>query len=105
MSAESGIGDAMGRSLVACLGADCYAAAALAAAADLRRGGMLDEAALEGVPSGALRRIVGDFERRGCLIRQGMEWRVPSAGMPAAVPAFWLEWRRCADPPLRRRQR
>ena len=88
MSAGNGIGEAMARSLVACLGVDCSAAAAFAAAADLRRGGVLDQTALPGVPGGALRRVAADFERRGWLVRQGADWQVPAAAMPAAVPAF-----------------
>jgi hypothetical protein len=84
----SGIGEALGRSLVARLGADCSAAAALAAAADLRRGGLLNDVALRGVPAGALRRAAADFETRGWLVRQGTEWHVPEAAMPRAIPAF-----------------
>ena len=84
----SGIGEALGRSLVARLGADCSAAAAVAAAADLRRGGLLNDIALRGVPAGALRRAAADFEARGWLIRQGTEWHVPETAMPRAIPAF-----------------
>jgi hypothetical protein len=84
----SGIGEALGRSLVARLGTDCSAAAALAAAADLRRGGLLNDVALRGVPAGALRRAAADFETRGWLVRQGTEWHVPEAAMPRAIPAF-----------------
>ena len=63
MISGNGIGEAMARSLVACLGTDCSAAAALAAAADLLRGGILDEGSLRGVPLGSLRRAAADFER------------------------------------------
>ena len=78
----------MAKSLVACLGADCSAAAALAAASELRRGGMLDEGSLHGVPLGSLRRAAADVERLGWLISQGAAWHVPAAGMPGTVPAF-----------------
>ena len=88
MTSGNGIGDAMARSLVACLGTDCSAAAALAAAADLRRGGILDESNLRGVPLGSQRRAAADFERRGWLVNQGEAWHVPAFGMPDTAPAF-----------------
>jgi hypothetical protein len=88
MISSSGIGEAMAKSLVACVGAGCSAAAALAAAADLRRGDTLDEGSLRGVPLGSLRRAVADFERRGWLVNQGAAWHVPATGMPGTAPAF-----------------
>ena len=89
MISSSGIGEAMAKSLVACLGADCSAAAALAAAADLRRGDTLDEGSLRGVPLGSLRRAVADFERRGWLVNLRVSaWHVPATGMPGTAPAF-----------------
>lgn len=88
MISNGGIGEAMAKSLVACLGTDCSAAAALAAAADLRRGDTLDEGSLRGVPLGSLRRAVADFERRGWLVNQGAAWHVPATGMPGTAPAF-----------------
>lgn len=78
----------MARSLVAGLGADCMAAAALAAEADLRRGDILDGASLSGLPSGSLHRAAADFEGRGWLIRRGDAWYVPPTAMPDAAPAF-----------------
>jgi hypothetical protein len=78
----------MAQSLVATLAADCAAAAALAAAADLRRGSLVDPSTLSGLPRSALERVAADFEQRGWLVRQGGAWRVPETGMPSAVPAF-----------------
>lgn len=88
MNSLGHIAEAMAKSLVACLGTDCAAAAALAAAVDARRGGMLDLLPLSGVPKGPLHRTVADFEERGWLVRREAAWHVPQSGMPGAVPAF-----------------
>jgi len=82
------LGHAMATSLVTSLATDCSVAAELAAAADLRRGSVLDRATLSGVPRSALERVAADFEKRGWLVKQGSAWHVPRIGMPSAVPAF-----------------
>lgn len=78
----------MASSLVSQLAADCAVAAELAAAADIRRGRVLDRAALAALPRGACDRVIRDFERRGWLIRTDGHWLVPKECMPRAVPAF-----------------
>lgn len=88
MSSSGNLGEAMANSLVACLGADCATAAALAAAADVRRGNFVDFCTLSGLPRSSLERVSADFEGRGWLVKQGSAWHVPRVGMPSAAPAF-----------------
>jgi len=88
VSSGSNLGEGMANSLVACLGADCATAAALAAAADVRRGSFVDFLTLSGLPPSSLERVRTDFEERGWLIRQGGARHVPRTGMPRAAPAF-----------------
>jgi hypothetical protein len=88
LSTGGNLGEAMAKSLVVCLGADCVTAAALAAAADVRRGGLLDLFILSGLPRSSLERVAADFEGRGWLVKQGDAWHVPGMGMPSAVPSF-----------------
>lgn len=88
MSSGGNLGEGMANSLVACLGADCATAAALAVAADVRRGSFLDFYTLSGLPRSSLERVTADFEERGWLVRQGSAWHVPHIGMPSAALAF-----------------
>jgi hypothetical protein len=78
----------MARSLVARLGSDCAAAAAIAAVIDERRNGMIDFSTFVGLPRRSLERVSVDFEERGWLIRRGKTWYVPGDGMPRSIPSF-----------------
>lgn len=88
MTSAPTVGEALGKSLVAALGADCRTAALVARVLQLSPSGRLDAARLANVPAGAAQRVLVDFERRGWVIAVADGWAGGSEPMPPGVPGF-----------------
>jgi hypothetical protein len=88
MIAAVPIGSDLSRSLVAGLGMDCPAAAALARAISGRHGTVLDFHGLADWPVGAMRRVTNDFVARGWLSRSDGGWSVGPNHIPSGLASF-----------------
>lgn len=89
----SGISPALAQSLVASLRVDCGVAAKAASLLQARPGHVLEEgefriAGVAAPETGALRRVLQDFQQRGWCRRDGGGWNSRPDSMPASVPAF-----------------
>lgn len=89
----SGVSPALAQSLVASLRADCRVAAKAASLLQARPGHVLEEgefrtAGVAAPETGALRRVLLDFQERGWCTREGGGWCSRPASMPGSIPAF-----------------
>lgn len=88
MTRPAPIGDALGRSLVTALGADCTSAALVARRVENHRDGPFDFTSLSAIPRGALVRITADFVQRGWLVTAGNNWDRGPNRMPDSLADF-----------------
>lgn len=88
MTEPSGVGDALGKSLVEALGPDCATGALIARVVQRNPGGMLDAVRLQSAAAGAAQRVLRDFERRGWIADMGGGWIGVAGQIPNGVPAF-----------------
>jgi hypothetical protein len=88
MTREAPIGADLARSLVLALGADCSAAATLAAVMAGRRGNTIDVHNLADWPAAAIQRVTTDFVARGWLNLTDTGWRIGPGQIPAGLASF-----------------
>lgn len=88
MTEPSGVGQALGNSLVEALGPDCATGALIARVVQHNPGGMLDAVRLQNASAGAVQRVLHDFERRGWITAVDEGWAGRAGMIPAGVPTF-----------------
>lgn len=89
MTAPPVIGEALGKSLVEALGADCATAALVSRAVLLNPGGVLDATRLANASAGAIQRVLQDFADRGWVTVSGNNWICGPVALPHGVPCFF----------------
>jgi PLD-like domain len=88
MTSPAPIGEALARSLVLALGADCRRAATIARSMISRHATIVDLLNLAGQSPGSVQRVTDDFSRRGWVSRDNGGWFLGPNQIPIGLSSF-----------------